>query len=314
MIQPLLKHIERVFLGKTEVVRLCLTTFLAGEHLLLEDIPGVGKTLLAKALAKSIRGKFARIQFTPDLLPAEITGSNIYASMNWKPEEVKSDSPFRFIPGPLFANIVLADEINRTTPRTQSAMLEAMGERCVTCDGITRNLPEPFFVIATQNPMEYEGTYPLPESQLDRFLMRISIGYPSREWELKVLETHQLARPIDTLEPLMTTERLLELQQKVKKVLVDSAISHYILDLIEATRQREECLVGVSTRGALALYRAAQAYAFVEGRDYVTPDDVKALAVPVLSHRILLKNHLRKTTRPMAEAFVQNIVENTLTP
>ncbi|MDO4574428.1 MAG: MoxR family ATPase [Planctomycetia bacterium] len=313
MLQKFQNNIERVFLGKTEVVRLCLTAFLAGEHLLLEDIPGVGKTLLAKAIAKSVRGKFARIQFTPDLLPAEITGSSVLTSFGSRRIEGEEPS-FRFVPGPIFANVVLADEINRTTPRTQSAMLEAMGEKSVTCDGVTRHLPEPFFVIATQNPMEFEGTYPLPESQLDRFLMRISVGYPSREWERRVLETHRISEPVESLEPILTLDEVNALQKKTREVLVDDAIMEYLLDIVEETRNREECRVGASTRAVLAMYRASQAFALVMGREYVTPDDVKAVAVPVLAHRITLKNVLRRSSRVASEAFLHDVLESVTSP
>ena len=313
MLRKLQENIERVFLGKSDVVRFCLTAFLAGEHLLLEDIPGVGKTLLAKALARSVHGQFRRIQFTPDLLPAEISGNSVYATGAWNGEKIEG-KPFRFVPGPIFANIVLADEINRATPRTQSAMLEAMGERSVSCDGETHLLPSPFFVIATQNPMEYEGTFPLPESQLDRFLMRISIGYPAREWELQVLDSHRLAEPVDSLETVMTVEDVLQLQAKVHEIHVDESISQYILDIAEETRTRDESVVGISTRGVLSLYRAVQALALLDGRDYVIPDDVKELAVCTLAHRVILKNSLRRSTRTQNEAFIASVLDSVTAP
>ena len=313
MLRKLQENIERVFLGKSEVVRFCLTAFLAGEHLLLEDIPGVGKTLLAKALARSVQGQFRRIQFTPDLLPAEISGNSVYATGAWNGEKIEG-KPFQFVPGPIFANIVLADEINRATPRTQSAMLEAMGEHSVSCDGETHPLPRPFFVIATQNPMEYEGTFPLPESQLDRFLMRISVGYPAREWEMQVLESHRLAEPVDSLETVMTVNDVLDLQAKVHEIHVDESISQYILDIAEETRTREESVVGVSTRGVLSLYRAVQALALLSERDYVIPDDVKELAVCTLAHRVILKNSLRRSTRTQNEAFIASVLDSVTAP
>ncbi len=307
----LTQNIERVFLGKPEVVRFCVTALLAGEHVLLEDVPGVGKTLLAQALAKSIRGTFRRIQFTPDLLPADITGSSVFRTFH---PAAEGDEPFTFLPGPIFANIVLADEVNRTTPRTQSAMLEAMGEKQVTCDGETRPLPAPFMVIATQNPLEFEGTYPLPESQLDRFLMRISIGYPDRAAEMQILAEHQAGEPVETLESVLAVEDVLALRQRVQAMTVDEAILAYILEIAEATRAAEACLVGVSTRGAIALSRAARALALTYGRDYVVPDDVKMLAVPVLAHRILTKGHYRSNRRTDAERMVREILEEVPAP
>ena len=312
MIATLFKNIETVFLGKPEIVRLSLTALLAGEHILLEDVPGVGKTLLAQAVAKSIRGTFRRIQFTPDLLPADITGSSIFRSLGSDSAEEKE--PFTFLPGPIFANIVLADEINRTTPRTQSAMLEAMGESQVTCDGQTRPLPQPFMVIATQNPMEFEGTYPLPESQLDRFLMRISIGYPDREAEMRILAEHQQGEPISELPSVIDLPELLALRQTAKEVLMDDSLLAYILDLAAATRNSAACLVGVSPRGAISLCRAAKAYALTFGRNYVIPDDIKTLAVPVLSHRIVTKTHFRANRRSDSETLVREILAETPTP
>src|SRR5208283_763428 len=244
LITKLRENISRVVLGQNEVVRLATVALLAGEHILLEDVPGVGKTLVGKAVARSLASEFRRIQFTPDLLPADITGSSLY---NTKTQE------FSFSPGPIFANIVLADEINRATPRTQSALLEAMSERQVSVDGQTHPLPRPFMVIATQNPVEFEGTYPLPESQLDRFLLRIPMGYPSREVELQVLTSHRDGEPVDSLQAALDGRQVVELQEAVRRVEVDATLNCYLLDIVLATRKCEELHVGASTRGALAL-------------------------------------------------------------
>ncbi|HVC96862.1 MAG TPA: MoxR family ATPase [Pirellulales bacterium] len=298
-------NISKVVLGKADVVRLCTVALLAGEHVLLEDVPGVGKTLVGKAIAKSVAAKFCRIQFTPDLLPSDIVGSSIF---NGKTSE------FHFSPGPIFANIVLADEINRTTPRTQSALLEAMSDCQVSIDGTTHPLPRPFMVIATQNPFEFEGTYPLPESQLDRFLLRISVGYPDREDELQVLTIHRDGEPVDDLTPVLDCHQVLKLQQAARKVTVDEAIHEYLLDIVEATRNSEELHVGVSTRGALCLYRASQSLALVEGRDFVVPDDVKRLAVAVLSHRVITKGYLHGSQRGAVESLIQRFVDDLPVP
>ena len=298
-------NIARVVLGKAEVVRMCLVTLLAGEHVLLEDVPGVGKTLVGKALARSIDGVFSRIQFTPDLLPSDIVGSSIFNAQT---------SDFQFHPGPIFANVVLADEINRTPPRTQSALLEAMSDVQVSVDGTTHDLPRPFMVIATQNPFEFEGTYPLPESQLDRFLMRISMGYPDRESERRVLGIHRDSEPVEHLQPALGVEQVLQLQQAVREVTVDEAINEYLLDIVNATRDNEELHVGVSTRGALCLYRAAQALALVDGREYVVPDDIKHLAVPVLAHRVITKGYLHGRYTQAVEALIHRIVEQIPVP
>ncbi len=291
--------------GKRDVIRRCLVALFAGEHILLEDVPGVGKTLIAQALARSVSGEFRRIQFTPDLLPADIVGSSIYDS---------TSREFHFSRGTIFANILLADEINRTTPRTQSAMLEAMNEHQVSIDGETYPLPMPFMVIATENPMEFEGTYPLPESQLDRFLLRISVGYPDRENELHVLRTHQISRPLDAVKPVLTGEQILEIQQAVTRVRVEESINRYILDMVEATRTSEELLVGVSTRGAIALCRAAQAFALMENRDFVVPDDVKSLAVAVFSHRVIPKAFGHGNRRETVEAVIERLIETVAVP
>ncbi len=305
VVSDLERNMCRVVLGKPEVVRLCTVALLAGEHVLLEDVPGVGKTLVGKALAKSVSGRFCRIQFTPDLLPSDITGSSIFR---------QASSDFEFIKGPIFANIVLADEINRTTPRTQSALLEAMSDHQVSFDSVTYDLPRPFMVIATQNPFEFEGTYPLPESQLDRFLMRIAVGYPSRDDELQVLDSHQDGEPVDHLAPVLNCDQIRSLQQAVREVRVDDAIRHYILDIVEATRTNEELHMGVSTRGAICLCHASQALAFVEGRDFVVPDDVKRLAIPVLSHRVLVRSYLNSGHREATEAVIERVLEDIPVP
>lgn len=305
LIHQLEENLERVVLGKRDVIRLCVVALLAGEHILLEDVPGVGKTLIAKALARSVSGTFRRIQFTPDLLPADITGSSYYNAKG---------SDFVFSRGPVFANIVLADEINRTTPRTQSALLEAMSERQVSVDGTTHLLERPFMVIATQNPLEFEGTYPLPESQLDRFLMRISVGYPERDQELRVLVDHRAGEPVDRLEAVLTGRQVEELQDEVRRVRVDDSINEYLLDVVHATRTTEDLQVGVSIRGALSYYRACQALAMAEGRDYVVPDDVKRLAVPILSHRVLTKGYLHGGQREALEALIGRLVEEVPVP
>lgn len=305
LIHQLEENLERVVLGKRDVIRLCVVALLAGEHILLEDVPGVGKTLIAKALARSVSGTFRRIQFTPDLLPADITGSSYYNAKG---------SDFVFSRGPVFANIVLADEINRTTPRTQSALLEAMSERQVSVDGTTHLLERPFMVIATQNPLEFEGTYPLPESQLDRFLMRISVGYPERDQELRVLVDHRAGEPVDRLEAVLTGRQVEELQDEVRRVRVDDSINEYLLDVVHATRTTEDLQVGVSIRGALSYYRACQALAMTEGRDYVVPDDVKRLAVPILSHRVLTKGYLHGSQREALEALIGRLVEEVPVP
>jgi MoxR-like ATPase len=298
-------NMGRVVLGKADVVRWCLVALLAGEHVLLEDVPGVGKTLVAKALAKSVAGEFCRLQFTPDLLPSDILGSSVFDS---------KQAGFVFHRGPIFANIVLADEINRAPPRTQSALLEAMSEGQVSIDGQTLPLPRPFLVIATQNPFEYEGTYSLPESQLDRFLIRISMGYPGREDERRVLTSHRQGEPVHELEPVVECEQVAALQEAVRGVAFEDSVSNYLLDIVHRTRGCDELRVGVSTRGALSLYRAAQALALIEGRAFVVPDDVKRLAPLVLAHRVILKGFLRSSQREAADAVIRRIIEQTPVP
>jgi MoxR-like ATPase len=305
LIELLQQNVSRVVLGKADAVRLATIALLAGEHVLLEDVPGVGKTLMGKAIARSLAGKFHRIQFTPDLLPADITGSSLYNSQT---------QDFVFSPGPIFANIVLADEINRATPRTQSALLESMSEQQVSADGQTHQLPRPFMVIATENPAEFEGTYPLPESQLDRFLLRIPLGYPQREVELQVLSSHRAGEPVDSLTPVLDCDQVASLQAAVRQVEVEGSINEYLLDIVQATRRCDELHVGVSTRGALALYRAAQAAALVAGRQYAVPDDVKRLAVPVLAHRVIPKGYLHGGQREAVEALIERLVDQVSVP
>jgi MoxR-like ATPase len=277
-VTQLQRSIARAIYGKEDVIQLALITLLARGHLLIEDVPGVGKTTLAQALAKSFHCTFQRIQFTSDLLPSDVLGVSVY-----NPETRE----FEFRQGPVFANVVLADEINRTTPRTQSALLEAMNEAQVTVDGRTLPLPRPFLVIATQNPVEHHGTYPLPESQLDRFLMRIKMGYPSHETERQILKSRSTGNPITTLEPVADVADVLSMQEAVARVKVDSSLHDYALEIVNRTRKSDQLALGVSPRGTLMLQRAAQARAFLEGRDFCLPDDFKQLAVSVFSHRVV---------------------------
>ncbi|HEY9625338.1 MAG TPA: MoxR family ATPase [Crinalium sp.] len=277
-IEQLTQNLGQTIVGKTEAIRLVLVALLSGGHALLEDVPGVGKTLLAKSLARSIDGQFQRVQCTPDLLPTDVTGTNI-----WNPRT----GEFEFLPGPVFTNILLADEINRATPRTQSALLEVMEEQQVTVDGVSRRVPSPFFVIATQNPVEYQGTFPLPEAQMDRFALSFSLGYPTELEELQMLQRlNQAAHSVELL-PCLSLDNVLELRRLCSEIRVETHLQQYILDLVRATRQDEEIILGVSPRGTVALQRAIQAMAFLEGRNYATPDDVKALAPHVLSHRLI---------------------------
>ncbi|MCB8762930.1 AAA family ATPase [Planktothrix agardhii] len=277
-IELLKQNLSRTIVGKEDAIRLTLVALLAGGHALLEDVPGVGKTLLAKSLARSIAGQFHRIQCTPDLLPTDITGTNI-----WNPRT----GEFEFLPGPIFTNILLTDEINRATPRTQSALLEVMEERQVTVDGVSRLVPKPFFVIATQNPIEYQGTFPLPEAQMDRFLLSLTLGYPTEAEELQMLQRLSDEITVDDLEPCISQDEVLEIQNWCRQIKIETSLQQYILNLVRATRESDEITLGVSPRGAISLHRATQALAFLSGRDYGTPDDVKYLAPHVLSHRLI---------------------------
>jgi MoxR-like ATPase len=284
IIEQILVNIEKVMIGKRNVAELSLVALLAEGHVLLEDVPGVGKTMMVRALAKSVNAGFRRIQFTPDLLPSDVTGVSIY-----NPKEME----FQFRPGPLMGNIILADEINRTSPKTQSALLEGMEEASVTIDGITHKLKKPFFVMATQNPIEYEGTYPLPEAQLDRFLLKMKMGYPDLYEEIEVLNRAQKVPPIEDLYPVIDLEGLRALQTEVKEVFVDETIKRYIVDLVNRTRGHGSIYLGASPRGSIALMKAAQAYAYMYGRSFVLPDDIQYLAPFVLSHRIILKSEAK---------------------
>lgn len=283
-IGKILENIERVMIGKRNVAELSLVALLSGGHVLLEDVPGVGKTMMVRALAKSVNAKFRRIQFTPDLLPSDVTGVSIY-----NPKELE----FQFRPGPIMGNIILADEINRTSPKTQSALLEGMEESSVTIDGVTHRLEKPFFVMATQNPIEYEGTYPLPEAQLDRFLLKMKMGYPDVAEEMEVLNRAQTSTPIEVLEAVIDLDDLRELQENIKLVTVDDTIKRYIVDVVNETRSSSNVYLGASPRGSIALMKAAQAYAYMYRRDYVLPDDIQFLAPYVLAHRIILKSEAK---------------------
>ncbi|MCA9074086.1 MAG: MoxR family ATPase [Planctomycetaceae bacterium] len=299
------ENIGRAILGKPHVIRLAVVALLGEGHLLIEDAPGVGKTSLAKAIAQSLNCVFTRLQCTPDMLPSDIIGSSVF---------LPNKGEFEFRKGPLFTNVLLADEINRTTPRTQSALLEAMNEHQVSIDGQTYTLEQPFFVLATQNPFEFEGTYPLPENQLDRFMLRIDVGYPSREIEGDVLKQHRDGEPANALKAVLTSEQLRSLQRATREVRVDDSLNDYLLDIVHATRSHDELVLGVSTRGALTFYRAAQSLASVEGRDYVIPDDIKTLAIPVLAHRVVCRGMIRENQRSRAAGIIQQILDNTHVP
>lgn len=299
------RNVESAVLGKEQAVKLSVVALLAGGHILLEDAPGLGKTSMARALARTLGCQFTRLQFTPDLLPSDILGANVYRP---------GTGEFEFRAGPVFTNILLADEINRTTPRTQSALLEAMSERQVSIEGVTHQLGSPFLVIATQNPFEYEGTYPLPENQLDRFMMCLEMGYPGRQVERQILKQHRDGQPVDSLTSIVDSLQVVQLQKSVSEIRVDDSITDYVLELVARTRHHNELLLGVSTRGALTMYRAAQALAMAEGRDYVIPDDVKEITIPVLAHRIVCRGAIREGHRQRAGQILRTLLDGITVP
>ncbi|WP_075980519.1 AAA family ATPase [Bacillus massilinigeriensis] len=303
-IEKIINNIEKVMIGKRDVTELSIVALLAGGHVLLEDVPGVGKTMMVRALAKSVNAQFRRIQFTPDLLPSDVTGVSIY-----NPKEME----FQFRPGPIMGNIILADEINRTSPKTQSALLEGMEEGSVTIDGVTYRLEKPFFVMATQNPIEYEGTYPLPEAQLDRFMLKLKMGYPEIDEEMEVLHRAQGIAPIEELQPVIHLDELIALQHLIKEVHVDDTIKRYIVDIANQTRGHGNIYLGASPRGSIALMKAAQAYAYMYGRDYCIPDDIQRLAPAVFSHRMILKSEA-KFEGITAEDIIQRIISRVPVP
>ena len=296
--ERIIANVEQVIIGKHQEIQLAVVALLCQGHLLVEDVPGVGKTMLAKSLAKSIGCVFRRIQFTPDMLPTDVTGVSIF---NQKTRE------FEFRPGPIMSQIVLADEINRATPKTQSALLEAMEERQVTVDGVTYPLSRPFLVLATQNPIEYEGTFPLPEAQVDRFMMRIRLGYPGPEDEIRIMDSQRVAHPVDRIGQVVSADELLETQERVKEVYVDDLIKEYIVELVRTTRKHPDVYLGASPRGSLAMYRTSQALAAILDREFVTPDDIKMLAEPTLAHRLIISPSAR-----IKNVDDQAIVEETL--
>jgi len=307
LISQLQRAIARVIRGKDDAIELALVALLGRGHLLIEDVPGVGKTTLAQSLAHSFHCSFQRIQFTSDMLPSDVVGISVFNQV---------EQQFEFKPGPIFANIVLADEINRTTPKTQSALLEAMNEAQVTVDAHTHPLPRPFMVLATQNPIEHHGTYPLPESQMDRFLIRIRMGYPSRESEKEIIRNNSGASPVDKIAALMDAADVIAMQETVSRVKVEESLLDYALEIVERTRQTEQLSLGVSPRGAVMLHRAAQARAFLEGRDYCLPDDFKRLVVPVFAHRVVVSSRYVSTQKKseQAETILREIMDTTRVP
>jgi len=299
-----INNVEQVIVGKRQQLILSMVSWFSGGHILLEDVPGVAKTILARALARSVGCEFKRIQCTPDLLPTDVTGASVFHPKT---------TEFEFRPGPIFSRLVLADEINRATPRTQAALLEAMAEGSVTIDGVTRPLETPFLVIATQNPIDHEGTFPLPEAQLDRFLMRFSLGYPAMEEELQMLEMLQHRHPLEDLKSVISSDDLLACQAAVREIHVDEKVRHYLMQIVHDTRDHEDLTLGASPRASIAMFRTAQAMAAVRGRSFVQPDDIKRVAGPILNHRVILKpdSRLRKMT---AESIVQEIVAGIAVP
>jgi MoxR-like ATPase len=302
--KKLIRNLENVIIGKRQPIELIVVGLLCQGHVLIEDVPGVGKTVLARSLARSLGCSFNRLQFTPDMLPSDVTGVSIFD---------QSKRAFEFHPGPIFAQVVLVDEINRATPKTQAALLEAMEERQVTVDGKTHPLPSPFMVLATQNPIEYEGTFPLPEAQLDRFLVRVRLGYPIPSDEIEIIQRQQLQHPIETLKLVIKVEELKEAMDEIKKVYVSDTIKIYIVELSNRTRQHEEVYLGASPRGSLALFRTGQVAAALEGRDYVLPDDIKKISVPVLAHRVILGPGAR-LQELSAEKIIREILDTTPVP
>ena len=294
-------NVEKVIIGKHDALELALTALICQGHVLIEDVPGVGKTMLAKSLAKSVGCDFKRLQFTPDLLPSDVTGVSIYS---------QKTGDFEFRPGPIISQIVLADEINRATPKTQSALLECMEEKQVTVDGVTHKMPQPFLIMATQNPVEYEGTFPLPEAQLDRFLMRINLGYPRSDEEIVIIERQQFSHPVETLEQVATEQEIIGLQEAIKHIYVDQLVKQYIVSIVQATRNHPSVYLGASPRGSLALFRTCQARALLRGRDFVLPDDVKALAEVTLAHRLIISPSARMkdiTGKTVVEEVLESI-------
>ena len=302
--EKIIDNVDRVIVGKRKTVELAVIGLISKGHLLIEDAPGVGKTMLARSLAKSVDCSFKRIQFTPDMLPGDITGVSVFN---------QKTSDFEFRAGPIMANIVLADEINRATPKVQSALLECMEEGQITVDGVTHDMPSPFHVLATQNPIEYEGTFPLPETQLDRFMLRVSLGYPSISDEITIMEKQHFAHPIESLRPVADRAEVLTLETAVRKVFVDELVRQYIASLVAATRQHAGVRLGASPRGSLALFRTIQARALLQGRDYVLPDDVKYMAEPVLAHRLILRSKEQAEDRS-GRSFVAQLLETIPVP
>jgi MoxR-like ATPase len=302
--QRIAENVEKVIVGKHDVVQLTVVALLCEGHLLIEDVPGTGKTMLAKSIAKSLGCSFRRIQFTPDMLPSDVTGVSVF---NQKTRE------FEFRPGPVMAQVVLTDEINRATPKTQSALLEAMEERQITVDGVTYPMEQPFLVLATQNPIEYEGTFPLPEAQLDRFMLRVNLGYPGDQDEITMLDRQQHTHPISHLEQVVSAEELIEAQRSIRDVYIDDLVKEYIIRLVKTTRKHPDVYLGASPRGSIALYRTGQARAAILGRDYVLPDDIKALSIVTLAHRLIISPSARiKNVDP--RAVIQEIMDSTPVP